>query len=1331
MGPRVLELVVALLPLLLLHDVLANAEPGWLEPVKVEQLIGSDFNISCTINQTYLREMNISSEQCSVKMLFFESKSIKYRNIPDIRQLNDTTILFSARNASEQDQDYSCMCGDYVINTSKVYVGTRPMPIKDFGCIAYDFEYMVCNFTEPHNRIITKYNVTFTTEKEAHYIYPVECNFDAAPVVTCNITNELYKRFNEFYYFRLHMFNALGQVEQEITVNHYERSVPARPGQNISKVNVTESSICLSWDMPRRTTYDRGLAWLVYVAPQNFSPLQRDYWRNNSSTIKDFLCLTELPFAGYNYTLHLQVRINLKNTMWSEPLVYEFATAPARPRRPPRVTYGSFYVYSSETNLSFFWEPLEPQELNGPDFRYVISEFRVNGSLMDPNLIQVFSNSALIEGWKQNAHYEILIRSSNSMGASVNATRMSIGPISAEDFRVRVPKNIRSVYHSSNNSYTLSWEPPEDLYDLTNYTVFWCVPKPGLLSECEGSIRFAEVAYGQQLFTTAKNQLPTLHMAVSANYRTHNTGLRWLICSSDKKDDLVKMEPSIDAASNSSLTVKWSTERVCPVILAGYNLTYCQRSTGRPDNCTTEVIHDRDARQHVIRDLVPYTDYSVKMLMFSESRASKYSDELVNRTGEAAPSQPRELHVLRVDSSSVRLAWKPPLRANGVVRTYEGTFRSLESDYSIVEDFRVAASAGELVEKEKFIAFTLANLTAFTRYEVTVRAKTLYPSEPSNLVEFVTAIGVPSSPSLFVTNNKDQTSRLDWSRPRIPAGRIDYYEISVRDNNESCLTSLILSGKNRSYVMPTPRCTSHNPFQLAVRAINVEQLPPQLQQQLEAGLEATTLMAGLSLQSSQSCDPRTDALGEEEQDRFREYGANASAYQLHRSEWGTYGFICTPDTHSLKAMYQTIEVCVAILVLGVIFYLVYKKYRKMSDIGLVLPPGILETLKKNELGGLGQGMTPDLSSGGIVCTMVGDSPQYTSQDLPHDFGSCGSESSKLLRRTGSSSGGGGCADRDIYVDHPESGPISGTAPPASYVAMRHGLLMQERERGQEREREREREQERARELQQQQGEEDTEKQGREQGGGGNGYIKPTQMKNWAGNGHFPANPMPMPMPMAPPRVPISGYVPVPIVQSRPSPTLAPMPSAALAPASGPGPGSVPAPAPVSGTALNLAPAPALSTAAATATAASTFFPPAHLLTDNYVQASDLHKLKPLATATASAAGGAGAGPATVAGTLPPMAPIRQLPPATPAGPPKLAADIGYTTMEQLQLTGLMKPPLPHAMGSPSHPAGIGEAAVGNPGNPGSMPQHSRLQPQINGYVTPQDLNALAHNRHVL
>lgn len=378
--------------------------------------------------------------------------------------------------------------------------------------------------------------------------------------------------------------------------------------------------------------------------------------------------------------------------------------------------------------------------------------------------VKVEPNSATIVKWDQNKRHELLIRSRNEVGTSVEASRLIIPSISNEDTRLRVPKKIRSVYHSSNSSYTLSWKAPENTTNLINYTVFWCNSKPAVQSKCNGSIHFEDVPSDRLQFTTRSSQPISLNMAVSANYVDRNTGMHWMSCSRDVYDDLAKMEPSIEEITNSSLTVKWSTERVCPAILMGYNLTYCQRSNGKPDNCTTKVL-DPNSVDYVIYSLEPYTYYSVKMFMYSSSRASKYSDELIVRTGEAAPSQPRQLKYSNVSSSGAIITWRPPLKANGIVRAYEGLFRhDNKTDY-----FKLPASTDELVDNEKWVVYNLGNLTAYTQYEVSIRARTVYSSEPSNVITFRTAVGgnsslpFPTTLSLFIEVIRFilQTSTLD------------------------------------------------------------------------------------------------------------------------------------------------------------------------------------------------------------------------------------------------------------------------------------------------------------------------------------------------------------------------------------------------------------------------------------------------------------------------------------------------------------------------------------------------------------------------------------------
>lgn len=42
--------------------------------------------------------------------------------------------------------------------------GTAPLDVTDFKCRGYDYTYMMCNFTIPHNVILTKYSLNYTAQ---------------------------------------------------------------------------------------------------------------------------------------------------------------------------------------------------------------------------------------------------------------------------------------------------------------------------------------------------------------------------------------------------------------------------------------------------------------------------------------------------------------------------------------------------------------------------------------------------------------------------------------------------------------------------------------------------------------------------------------------------------------------------------------------------------------------------------------------------------------------------------------------------------------------------------------------------------------------------------------------------------------------------------------------------------------------------------------------------------------------------------------------------------------------------------------------------------------
>lgn len=246
-------------------------------------------------------------------------------------------------------------------------------------------------------------------------------------------------------------------------------------------------------------------------------------------------------------------------------------------------------------------------------------------------------------------------------------------------------------------------------------------------------MHFQQIPAQQLNFTTkSQNALEehTLNLAVSANYYKFNTGLHWTDCTMDVSNDLVKMDPELMASAN-SIRVQWGVGPVCPSILDGFNITYCEvlnnavpeNATCLSNNFTTKQAGKND-KKYNLDDLKPYTTYKVTMFMFSRTKKGKPSEPQVVRTLEGAPSPPRQLRVESITNTSATIKWHEPSHPNGNIRKY----------IIMLNNDQIEVNASTLTYK-------LKNLESFTAYKVYVLAETIKRSETSNDIHFTTAIG--------------------------------------------------------------------------------------------------------------------------------------------------------------------------------------------------------------------------------------------------------------------------------------------------------------------------------------------------------------------------------------------------------------------------------------------------------------------------------------------------------------------------------------------------------------------------------------------------------------
>ncbi|XP_053951853.1 cytokine receptor [Anastrepha ludens] len=948
-------------------------------PAHVEMNVGDSVNISCLINPTRFYGEN------PCEMYFINELTRQRVPDEDILVMNSTYIVYMLRNAPEQSSRFLCKCDKDAIMESYVYVGTAPSGVSQFDCRSYDFEYMVCNFSQPENPVLTQYNLTYYINSP-DYETPAYCNFDMKPLVVCNITAEhSYRPQVEEYHFKVHSSNALGSYKQEFAINNLNVMVPARPGDDFHIIKLTTDSMEAMWSMPKYDSYTpnkhRGLQWEVLLHPDGF-PV-----RNSSAQVRVVhvergckLLLSELPYAYYWYELRLRVKVRAaaaSEDTWSPTFKYRFRTQPRMPDRPPRTDNGGFYVNPLETEVRLYWEQLEKWEENGGNFTYVIRgiEKHKNGRTRALLPRQQESSFAVFE-WRNDLHYTFEISSRNHMGESSSSNRITIYPITSRSAKQHTPYSIHNVYHQTNRSYTLTWLPPRLRADLQNYTVYWCYSKLAMPTDCRGSIHFRHVSRETQRFATEPQVAEhdhSLTLAVSANYLDYNTGMHWTSCSVDVNADFEPMEPEVQSISATELRVQWSSKTVCPSILNGYNLTYCEvENTHDTDSITppsvgsglfesftsgktvptekaackglsTTITIDKNLNKCNISGLKPYTLYRMEMFMFSNIKVGKPSEPLLVRTFESAPTPPRQLHLSELTDSSARISWYPPSQTNGHIRQYIVKLNNKE--------FAVNATA---FDGDNEISFVLQNLTSFTPYKAFVIAVTRYNSDHSNDIHFTTYMSAPSKLGNFELINKNNVEvELKWAPPSVPGGRLDYYEVAVTqlrgDYVERRRISVVFGTR---CVLRVPTCPDRDyQTKVEVRAINAALIANNEANQLDIVQHEIRDKFDHDVLNYEDnddlvCNGVVDIAARDRQNAQLMRYHNKDMYLLYKSDWYPLtSFGCAQRQLGKITAITLMVVCTSILLMAVMFFAT-KKWKMMSDIQCTLPAALDAYLTK-------------------------------------------------------------------------------------------------------------------------------------------------------------------------------------------------------------------------------------------------------------------------------------------------------------------------------------------------------------------------------------------------
>ncbi|XP_076676986.1 putative receptor-type tyrosine-protein phosphatase mosPTP-1 isoform X5 [Andrena cerasifolii] len=278
-------------------------------------------------------------------------------------------------------------------------------------------------------------------------------------------------------------------------------------------------------------------------------------------------------------------------------------------------------------------------------------------------------------------------------------------------------------------------------------------------------------------------------------------------------------KPIITSAYNTSATsifLAWkapSRDTIHGEFL-GYRIGYRPRDKTHME---VKTIYIRDSAvdvsyNHSIHNLVAYTQYLVSLQVFNPAGHGPATTVSV-MTDEGVPTKPLNLTSHGITSATVELSWAEPDCANGIIAGYRIYY--MYSNCTDVQMYRTDDYDGPVIE------FVLKELKPYIEYKIWVKAYTWKnEGEPSDHIIRRTDISGPSAPLILnVTCQTHDSVYIQWARPNLFWGSIDYYFINYRIENGTRYEEIeVIAEKNHlESATIIPNLTMNTVYEIVVR----------------------------------------------------------------------------------------------------------------------------------------------------------------------------------------------------------------------------------------------------------------------------------------------------------------------------------------------------------------------------------------------------------------------------------------------------------------------------------------------------------------------------------
>ncbi|XP_037132914.1 receptor-type tyrosine-protein phosphatase F-like isoform X15 [Syngnathus acus] len=257
----------------------------------------------------------------------------------------------------------------------------------------------------------------------------------------------------------------------------------------------------------------------------------------------------------------------------------------------------------------------------------------------------------------------------------------------------------------------------------------------------------------------------------------------------------VPSQPSGFAAEtelDTRVLLSWLWPLQDPIIK--YELQYWEAGTDNKIHVTFD-----PAGSYAVEGLKPDTVYRFSLAARSEMGLGVYTQAIEARTAQSMPgAPPRKLEAEAVNSTAIRVTWKPPLQSK-----QHGQIRGYQVAYTLVENGEPRGQPNildvVLAEEQEAV---ITGLQSETTYSIAVAAYTTRGDGPRCKPKLVTTTGaVPGKPTMMISATMGNTALIQWQPPKDMVGELMGYQLQYKRTDDDTYTSRELRSADDHYTV--------------------------------------------------------------------------------------------------------------------------------------------------------------------------------------------------------------------------------------------------------------------------------------------------------------------------------------------------------------------------------------------------------------------------------------------------------------------------------------------------------------------------------------------------